>query len=87
VVFHVSYAHVCSRMLTYAHVCSRMLTYAHVCSRMLTYAQGMLTCAHVCSRMLTYAVAGCCATRCQRWQEEAWSSTCLVKVIAADMLY
>jgi hypothetical protein len=49
-------------MLTYAHVCSRMLTYApqdtrcwlastarclysDVCSRMLTYA-------HVCSRML-----------------------------------
>ncbi len=46
-----TYAHVCSRMLTYAgrhracdgyaagaDVCSRMLTYAHVCSRMLTYA-------------------------------------------------
>jgi hypothetical protein len=64
-------------MLTYADVCSRVLTNAHVCSRMLTYAgvtyeQGeegeesaveesdvcsrMLTYAHVCSRMLTYAI-------------------------------
>jgi hypothetical protein len=31
-----TYAHVCSRMLTYADVC--MLSYADVCSRMLTCA-------------------------------------------------
>jgi hypothetical protein len=63
-------------MLTYAHVCSRMLTKAHVrrayadvCWRMLTYGSRMLTNAHVrrsyahvrrsyadvCWRMLTYA--------------------------------
>jgi hypothetical protein len=55
-----------SRYMTYAHVCSRMLTYAHVCSRMLTASRymtprarsasrRMLTYAGVCSRMLTYA--------------------------------
>jgi hypothetical protein len=35
-----TYAHVCSRMLTYAHVTYAYVTYAHVCSRMLTYARG-----------------------------------------------
>ncbi len=39
-------------MLTYAHVCSRMLTYAHV---WLTYAHVWLTYSDVCSRMLPYA--------------------------------
>jgi hypothetical protein len=52
-------------MLTYADVCSRMLTYAHVCwpsvawkcsTEANTLISGrMLTYADVCWRMLTYA--------------------------------
>jgi hypothetical protein len=40
VVVLLTYAHVCSRMLTRAHLVVVLLTYAHVCSRMLTYADG-----------------------------------------------
>ena len=47
--YSVTYAHVCSRMLTYASVAVRVGgLYAGVCSGMLTYA-------HACSRMLTNA--------------------------------
>jgi hypothetical protein len=47
-------------MLTYAHVCSRMLTYAKaraVCIVLTFVGMRLLTYAHVCSRMLTYADA------------------------------
>ena len=43
-----------SPMLTYAHVCSRMLTYA-IGGRGAREQTQALTYAHVCSRMLTYA--------------------------------